>query len=295
MNVYVSTLQHSHLCYEITRRLEDPRVDIELLFTDSRERSCTHHLVFRNGDLEQDPTAEDESLVLVTDKKTATVSGLYNSGDRSLKNAATSLFEAALPRTIIRLQRGDIRPPWRRSVRSTKFSSGLTGVLAGDTIGACSDGTIYAISILARPARDLLRLVQNLIRTKQTLSAANKFTVVRHRSGDIFETLVNSVDGKQQQRICARDVDPRNKERGPAGPRNSHIDGDLLTCFFQEGQTVQGLLSEGVDDDVCEVFLELARALLPQENFCSQNKDSQWLSVLEEVEEWLKEILMPLL
>lgn len=292
MNVYVSTLQHSHLCYEVTRRLEDSKVDIEQLFTDSRERSCTHHLVFRNDDLEHDSSVEDESLVLVTDKRTATVSGLYNCGERSLRNAATTLFEATLPKTIIRLQRGDIRPPWRRFTQSHESSKRVQGILVDDTIGACSDGTIYAISIISKPARDMLRLLQNLLEMKQTFDVANRFTVIRHRSGDIFDILMNPPDDSGKSKVCARDVDPRNKERGSAGLRNNHINGDLLSRYFQEGGSVEFLVSEGVDEDVREVFSGLARDLLPQVDSNPRDVDK---APMKGIQNWLNEVLMPLL
>ncbi|KAF2621920.1 hypothetical protein BU25DRAFT_403721 [Macroventuria anomochaeta] len=294
-NVYVSTLQHSHLCFEVTRRLDDSRVDIEQLFTDSRERSCTHHLAFRNDDLQRDPLVEEESLVLLTDKKTATVSGLYSSGESTFKNAATTLFEACLPRTVIRLQRGDIRPPWRRPSRFTKRSEKVTGVLVDDIVGACSDGTIYAFSILTRPARHVLRLLQNLIEIKQTRDPANQFTILRHRSGDIFDVLMNGADGAQDCVIRARDVDPRNKERGATGPKNSHIDGDLLLRFFEEGGNIRDLLSRGMDEDVPALLVELGRALLPQGSYYLRNGHFERVDVLMGINEWIDELLMPLM
>ena len=291
----MSTLQHSHLCYEVTRRLNDSRVEIEQLFTDSRERSCTHHLVFRNGDLQQDPVMEGESLVLLTDKKTATVSGLYSSGESALKNAATTLFEACLPRTVVRLQRGDIRPPWRRPSRFTKRSEKVAGVLVDDIVGACSDGTIYAFFILLKPARHVLRLLQNLIEFKQSRDPANQFTIVRHRSGDIFDVLMNGADGAQNCAIRARDVDPRNKDWGAAGARNNHIDGDLLLRFFEEDGDLRDLLSRGVDEDVPALFLDLGRALLPQGSYYLRKGHAEWTDVLLGIREWIDELLMPLL
>lgn len=293
--IYVSTLQHSHLCYEITRRLEDPRVDIEQLFTDSRERSCTHHLTFRNDDLQQDPAVRDESLVLLTDKKTATVTGLYTSGESTLRSAANTLFEACLPRTVIRLQRGDIRPPWRRPSRFTERSHKVTGVVVDDVIGACSDGTIYSFSILLRPALHLLRLVQNLIEIKQQRDTANRFTVIKHRSGDIFDVLMNGADEAQDRTIHATDVDPRHKERGAAGSRNNHVDGDLLIRFFHGGGDLQDLILDSVDEDVHTLVLELARELMPEGSHYLQKSDTGLGNVLLGVREWLDELLLPLL
>lgn len=294
-NVYVSTLQHSHLCFQVTRGLEDLRVEFEQVFTDSRERSCTHHLVLSNGDLSRDPALEEESLVLFTDKGTATVNGLYSSGEITLKNAATTVFEACLPRTVIRLQRGDIRPPWRRPSRFTNSSMKNEGIIVDDVIGACSDGTIYAFSLLSGPARRLLRLLQNLIEIRQARDPSCKFTTVRQRSGDIFDVLMNGADGAQGCAIRARDVDPRLKERGAAGARNSHIDGDVLLRFFQEGGDLANLLTKYVDQDVYVLFEGLARELLAQGSFHSRHGSKGVTNTLEGVIEWLDEVLMPLL
>lgn len=294
-NVFVSTLQHSHLCFEVTRGMDEPKVNFEQLFTDSRERSCTHHLALRNADLQRDPSVEEESLVLLTDKKTATVSGLYHSGEPTFKNTATTLFEACLPRTVIRLQRGDIRPPWRRPARFFNRSDKAEGVVADDIIGACSDGTIYSFALLSRPACHVLRLVQNLIEVHQSRDPANQYSIVRHRSGDIFDVLMNGADGAQDCTIRARDVDPRHKERGAAGPKNSHIDGNLLLRYFDKGGDLKALLSRDVEQDVPTLFIELAKALLPQGSYYLRNGHQQPAEVLTGVQEWIEELLMPLL
>jgi hypothetical protein len=291
----VSTLQHSHLCYEITRRSGDSKVDIEQLFTDSRERSCTHHLVLHNSDLQQNLATQADALVLLTDKKGATISGLYQSGERTFKNASTTLFEACLPRTVIRIQRGDIRPPWRRPSRFTKRSDKVDGVLVDDIVGACTDGTIYAFSILSEPARHVLRLLQNTIETKQARNPAHQFTIVKQRSGDIFDVLMNGADGAQDYAIRARDVDPRHKERGVPAPRNNHIDGDLLLKFFDEGGDIRDLLSQDTDKDVLALFVELGRALLQQGSHHLGDGHADTDNVLGGIKKWMNELLMPLL
>lgn len=291
----MSTLQHSHLCFQVTRGLDDSRVEFEQLFTDSRERSCTHHLVVRNTDLGNDPTFSEESLVLFTDKKTATVNGLYSSGEFTMKNAATSVFEACLPRTVIRLQRGDIRPPWRRPSRFSTAGDRSEGILMDDIIGACSDGTIYAFSVLSGPARQLLRLLQNLIDIRQARDPANQFTIIRHRSGDIFDVLMNGTDGAQDCAIRARDVDPRLKERGASGARNSHIDGDVLLRFFEDDGDLVSLLTRDVEQDVPALFEELATKLLPQGSYHVRPGSKGATDIVDAVRNWLGEVLAPLL
>lgn len=293
--VYISTLQHSLLCFEVTRQLDNTRVNFEQLFTDSRERSLTHHLVLRNSDLEPNPMMEHESLVLLTDKKTASVTGLYSTGESTLKSAANTLFEACLPRTVIRLHRGNVRPPWRRPARCTGDSQRSAGILADDVVGACSDGTIYAFAILLQPARHILRLLQNLIETKQQQDPASRFTVVKHRSGDIFNSLMNGADGAREHKIRARDVDPRYEERGASGSRRRHVDGDRLMRYFEEGGELEELVTQGVDDDVQMLFVELAEKLLPQGSSFVRDRETFSSSVVLLVKEWLEEILMPLL
>ncbi|KAH6629443.1 mono-functional DNA-alkylating methyl methanesulfonate N-term-domain-containing protein [Boeremia exigua] len=294
-NVYVSTLQHSHLCYEVTRRFGSSKIDFKQLFADSRERSCSHHLALRNDDLQRDTRVADESLVLLTDKKTATVAGLYSSGEKTFKNTAVTLFEACLPRTVIRLQRGDIRPPWRKPPRFTDPSEKSTGVLIDDIFGACSDGTVYAFSILLKPACHILRLLQNIIQIKQSRDPANHFTIIKHRSGDIFNVLMNGADGAQDCAIRARDIDPRQQERGAAGARNNHIDGDVLLMFFEQGGDLGDLFSQDVDTDVPALFMELGRVLLSHRSSHLRHPHGEWTDILFGVKEWIDEVLMPLL
>ncbi|KAJ4323871.1 hypothetical protein N0V94_001655 [Neodidymelliopsis sp. IMI 364377] len=251
--------------------------------------------VSSGSDIQQTPTNEQEALVLLTDKRSATVSGLYYSGERSFKHASTTLFEACLPRTVVRLQRGDIRPPWRRSARYHKYANTIDGVLLDDLTGACSDGTIYAFSILSEPARHVLRLLQNLIENKQSRNPANRFSIVRHKSGDIFDVLMNGADGAQDCAIRARDVDPRHKGRGAAASRNNHIDGDLLLGFFDEGGGIKGLLSTDTEEDVLALFVELGEALLFQGRHGLRQAHLTFDDTVAGIQEWMSEVLMPLL
>lgn len=279
--IYVSTLQHSHLCFSVANVDGEGKVDFEQVFTDSRERWCAHHLVVDVGS--PNSVNEQDTLVLLTDRKSASVSALYHPPDRTYKNAADTVFEACLPRTVVRLQRGDIRPPWRRS--STK----IDGVLADDIIGACSDGTIYTFSILSEPALYILRFVQNIIEAKQARDPTSHFTVIKPRGGSIFDVLMNGAEGPQDGKIKASDVDPQYQERGPAASRNRHIDGDLLLRYFDEGGALQILLYEDTDRDVERLFLEFASGLR------GEWRDWESEQVVEGVSRWLQEVLMPVL
>jgi hypothetical protein len=277
--IYVSTLQHSHLCFVITENMG--KYTFERIFTDSRERNCSAHLVVDMPNHDTSPTKPSNTFVLVNDKKSSSLTGLYKPSARHYKNAAPTLFEACLPRTVVRLQQGDVRPPWRRSATS---STPPPGILTDDILGACSDGTIYTFSILTQPARHLLRFLQNLIEEKAKRDPAKQYSPVKLRTGGIADVLMNGTDGNQEDRIRALDVDPRQRERGFAGPRHRHVDGDLVQRWLEEDGDVQALLERGTEENVARLFGEFARVLWGEDG-----------GGVERVREWLAEVFMPVL
>ncbi len=294
--VYVSTLQHSHICYEVVPASEG-RFEFVQVFTDSRERSCTHHLVLDLPKESQDEGQTDR-IVLFTDKKSASLTGLYQPPERTYKNAADTVFEACLPRTVIRLQQGDIRPPWRRSARSSK----IIGVVTDDIVGACSDGTLYNFSILSNPALHLLRLVQNLILAKRARDPALQDTLIKQkqRRSDIFDVLMSGAEETttttsedDDDKITARSVDPRMHEHGAAGPRRKHVDGDVIVRWMDDGADLESLVCKGTEEHVQTLFAVLMKEV-----------DSKWVVVsgdmevelmLEMVRRWIFEVLRPVL
>lgn len=236
---------------------------------------------------------KEHKLVLLADKGSSSIAALRHPAERSYRNAADTVFEANLPHSVVRLQRGNIRPPWRRPTHSKS----IAGVLADDVIGACTDGTIYTFSVLSLPARHFLRFLQNLIEAKQRRDPAYQHTTVRPRSGQIFDILMNGADGSQDGKIRARDVDPQYQERGQAGPRHKHIDGDLLSRWVDEGGSLENLVLAGKDTerDVEALFTELALRV-----------DAKWAvrtslgpvragNVLKSVRAWMSDVLMPVL
>lgn len=254
------------------------------MFTDSRERNCSSHLILdiNNGD---EAAPKQDTIVLVTDKTSASITGIYHPPERTYKNATDTFFEACLPRTVIRLQQGDIRPPWRRPAKASKSAA---GVLTDDIIGACSDGTIYTFSILSEPARHLLRFLQNLIEEKERRDPANQDTPISPRSGAIADVLMNGTEGNQGEKIRAMDIDPRQKERGPGGPRHKHIDGDLLGRWLNECGDFEALLNEGTEQNILRLFGEFAKGLWGDD-----------VASVEEgvgrAKEWMGEVFMPVL
>jgi hypothetical protein len=240
------------------------------MFTDIRERNCTAHLL-----VDVPKTLSQGTLVIVNDKKGSSITGLYRSSVRTHKNAAPTIFEACLPRTVVRLQQGDVRPPWRRPAAPT------IGVLTDDIIGACSDGTIYTFSILSEPARHLLRFIQNLIEEKEKRKPANQ------TSGGIADVLMHGAEGNQDENIRSLDVDPRVRERSLAGPMHKAIDGDLVHRWLQVDGNIEVLLKDGTEENVSRIFVEFIRALY--------GAQTAYVEGLEKAEEWLVEVFMPVL
>jgi hypothetical protein len=215
------------------------------------------------------------TIVLVNDKKGSSITGLYHSSVRTHKNAAPTVFEACLPRTVVRLQQGDVRPPWRRPATPT------VGVLTDDIIGACSDGTIYTFSILSEPARHLLRFIQNLIEEKEKRKPANQV------SGGIADVLMHGAEGNQDENIRSLDVDPRVRERSMAGPMHKAIDGDLVHRWLQVDGNIEALLKDGTEENVCRIFVEFVKALY--------GDSTAYEKGLGKAKEWLAEVFMPVL
>lgn len=286
--IQVSTLRHSHTCFEIQDSETEGTIKFEQIFTGSHERSCAHHLgIAVPSDSGTNRTLDQ--IVLVTDKSAASVSGLYQPPQRTYKNSAEVVFEACLPRTIIRLANGNIRPPWRRPTNPSHPRP--QGILVDDILGACSDGTIYSLSILSKTARHLLRYLQNIIEEKARRNPANHPTLVKPRSGAIHDILMNNADGAQDDVIHAHPLDPAKSERSNAGPRWNHVDGDSLKRWLEEDGDLERLITEGTDADVGRLLREFVREVWRLEEVQRWSGEE----VLRKVKEWIGEVVMELL
>jgi hypothetical protein len=210
-------------------------------------------------------------------------------------NASPTLFEACLSRTVIRLDRGDIRPPWRRP----NTAGQITGIIVDDIIGACTDGTVFSLSILSQPAGLLLRLLQNLIEIKANRSGAYKHDTINPRSGDIFNVLMSNTTGNQHGEILVRDVDPRHLgQSSKRGPKHKHVDGDLLKHWLHEGGDLEFLTRDNVDEEITGLFEELA--LDVEQRWGARNRGEgidqhENRRLCEHVKRWMSEVLMPVL
>jgi len=289
--VYVSTLQHSHLCFKVVESARPDAFEFVREFSDSGMRNCARHLVM---DLPDKEGSSNHRFVLLTDKKSSSVTGLYQPPLRTHSNASPTLFEACLPRSVIRLDRGDIRPPWRRPNPAGK----TTGVLVDDIIGACTDGTIFSFSILSQSACLLLRLIQNLIEVKANRSGAYKHDTVKPRSGDIFNVLMNNTPGNQHGEILVRDVDPRYLGQSlQRGAKHKHVDGDFLRNWLHEDGDLKSLVWSDADEEVGKLFQKLALDVEERwgTNNTGETNGYEKQKLCEHVKRWMSEVLMPVL
>jgi hypothetical protein len=241
------------------------------------------------------PSSNDVAkVVLVTDKTSGSVTGLHQPLVPTYSNSTATLFEACLPRTVVRLDRGDIRPPWRRP---NTPSGKITGVLADDIIGACTDGTIYSFTVLSQQARYLLRLIQNLVEVKAIRNPRNRHCTINPHSGDILNMLVNNAEGNQDGAIRIRDVDPRHLEQPPnQGTSHKHIDGDMMKRWMDEDANVEELVWDDTDGEVWKLFKTFASDVDGRWGGRSTGHGrSENRGLCEHVKRWMGEVLMPVL
>lgn len=303
--IYVSTAQASHICYVVSRPHGESQFTIEPLFTDARQRDSLCHLVWRVGDMvpttwldspdsitgkpkTSPPPPLPANIVLLADKS-GNVAGLFHPHTQIQRFAGNTLFEACLERSVIRLQHGNVRPPWRRHTRNISEDldelPGVTGVLNDEVIGVCSDGTVYGFSILSAPSLKLLRFLQNLVEFKRAKNPELRHSIIGHKqNGDV--DMMNDED----ELIKTRDVDPSVREKGNAAIRNRHVNGDVLIRFFnEEGGSLKSLVEEDTEESVGSLFKELALDVMAQEGSFYGNE------VYDRIREWVGEVLMPLL
>jgi hypothetical protein len=130
----------------------------------------------------------------------------------------------------------------------------------------------------------MLRFLQNLIEEKERRDPTKQDTPITHRNGGIRDVLMNGAEGNQDEKIRALDVDPRQKERGPAGPRHKHVDGDLLQRWLDADGDVAALVGEGTEGNVGVLAEEFAGHLWGGNSTNSV-----------QLKEWLTEVFTPVL
>jgi hypothetical protein len=175
---------------------------------------------------------------------------------------------------------------------------------------------VYAFSILDEKATRMLRLIQNLIQTRNSKEEMERRSVVERKDGSgkgktsalhMFihgpsspsapSSPASSTAKSNSKRTAVklRDIDP---DQGKRHPRNHHVDGDMILRFFDEdilGQTDR--LAELLSDskrEVGELFLQLATDLGIVGNMTGTG--SEWeRAVLVAVGRWMSGVLQDLL
>ncbi|KAF2713263.1 hypothetical protein K504DRAFT_134278 [Pleomassaria siparia CBS 279.74] len=325
--IYISTAADSHICYEVTALGDEHqnRIHLKQVFSDSRQRDSAYHLVVplpvssaslsrpirTQNSVDSLPsltsissiTGLPATIVLLTDKA-CNVTGLFHPVQPTNKFATDTVFEACLPRSITRLQRGSIRPPWRRPCYSytSTFPLPIPGIVTDDILGSSTDGSVYAFSILSHPALLLLKLLQNLVEAKRAKCPDMQVQATKMRSGDIFNLLMNGRDGRQDDsEIGARDVDPREKYGGVANAKGAWVDGDVVWRWLvEEKGDVRELVREGTEEGVGALFEEFVWDLKTQGDGNGSGNgamvvDGEEENAVEWTEKWIESVLMPVL
>ncbi|OCL13256.1 hypothetical protein AOQ84DRAFT_118277 [Glonium stellatum] len=324
--IYVSTSQDSVLAFEL-KSTPSGHTFLDTLFSDGGSRASLHHLVVpislaevRAGkrphqdispkSTPKSPTStKNRTLVLISDKSSS-LTGLIQPVSRTLRSAAPTVFEASLPRSVTRLRRGAIRPPWRsiyspstnasvtarngysplpngKSSISSKLASSqsVPGVLVDDIIGTATDGTLFAFSVLDEPAWRFLKFLENLLHAKESFKTSPDFRVENGGKGS----------------ITRRDVDPEPDPRGYGQATAYHISGDALASLLEGHGSQKGsllrLVTENTDDEVLEMFRELFHDILPQatrsNGFTDEEEANEHMASC--VMQWLRGVLQSIL
>jgi len=201
--IYASTSNESLQVYKI----EGARNEIVYYCGDQMPRPTLHHV-----------NLPEHSMVVVTDM-TCSITGLWQPPQRRSDSAMLTVFEAALPKAIVRLH--CVRPPpWYQALNGRSGSTilGVTSDQSQSMVGTATDGTVYQVDPVEKGWR-LLKFIQNL---------CDRHPLIRPFSFS----------------------DPENK-RHPFpltdDPHLMHIDGDILQRMMERGG--ERLLREMLDQD----------------------------------------------
>lgn len=334
--VHVSMSENSHICYEVVEDAEQPgKVKFKIVFTDSVTRECTSHLLVKlppadqvqEGVAEAGPvqpsspssepgTQAPTTIVLVADKR-CSLAGIYHPPVRTSQTSAPTVFEATLGRCITRLHRGNIRPPWRRPAQvnqrgspnsSPSFSSEepkLPGVLVDDIIGTCTEGTVFAISMLTAPASKLLKLVENIITLRKAKANTHHTPEYPLEDKKKLAALLDhdhdsASDKSQNKLISVGDVELKSNDRGPGKARKWHINGDTIAEWMDENEKLSDLARDRTEREVVERVLALGKEVLGDMDTQMSGSESVGgeggeEALLARIEEWVRDVGMEVL
>ncbi|KAF2805093.1 uncharacterized protein BDZ99DRAFT_501973 [Mytilinidion resinicola] len=302
-SIYISTAQDSVYALGIGLSSSSKPI-LQPFFSDAGTRNTLNHLTIRLPPIKFDvdrqtteaassspPAKAPRTLILISDKS-STLVGLLQPSQEALKNAASTLFEARLPRCVTRLRRGAIRPSWRRyhpksfdtshlgvpqrdlsadHPEDPPTTSPVSGILVDDIIGTAVDGTLFAFSILDQPAWRLLKFLETLITVTERQYASARVSWTHISLQDVVEGM--------------------EKDKGHPKPPYFHVNGDLLASRITETRApvteLRILLFDGPEEELRVFFFKLAAEFLPAEK--PGEGLETWL--IERCVEWLREVL----
>lgn len=267
--IHVSTQESSHLCYTVAGnngKISGRR--LIRLEGDDRKRNLIHHIAVRTryhpglGGVNEEGVYEDpwERVILLTDKN-CTVSGLFfrasalpytlcaNAEEEGepIPVETHIAFEAQLPRSVTRLVKGNLRPPWgtpafKRLGRLE--NAGYNVYEPHEFIGCSTDGTFHAIRLLSKRNLIILKCIQNLVEIKARRHSW--LTPLHDRLGTPF---LSRIFGDNNLRPSTSTPGSFSLGRGPGQlisrldilgsfahkkhvPKKNHVDGDVLERYL---------------------------------------------------------------
>lgn len=233
--LYIST--HEPLVYVTTdcnglmvfRVEEDKFVEH---WSESEEKFGLHHLRI------------PELSLTITSQQHCSITGLWESPNRSVDGSAPTVFQTTLSESITRFHQIR-RPSWQKSLGIDSSSTTTSDPI----IGTSTNGAIYQFEVLDEPSLSLLRFTQNMALRERLICPF----------GDAFKSGL-------------RHLDPSLNRND-----NLHVDGDIIRRLLDRGaeQTLRRMLERaplpasrpGIESDFASPasrqkrFAELARAV----------------------------------
>lgn len=229
--INITTAEHSFFAFDIVRSPRDDTdsVDyaLELRYTDAKRRISLNHLSLEVPKKYYAGKGESQQtgLINLISDKSCSLAGLLGPRNPTRRSTARTLFEATLPKSIIRLRRGKIRPSWVRRLTDHNSSS---GIIADDIIGLSSDGTLYSFTIVDEKNWSILKFLEFLIQLdklqKEQSSIATRVQDERLRSIRL-KMFAIEISSSSNDWLAQRVL----------SPVDYHINGDLFQDILRQG------------------------------------------------------------
>ena len=229
-NIFVSTMQDSLVCLSL---IESSSTDaatshynMELVVQSMAPRAETllSHLVPSTKDTKESLMNNDIALMST---KYGQLIGLQTKvGEKQRHaNSADLIFEAHLPRSLIKLRQCNIHPRWKPEPP--------IGVIVDNVIGCSADGTLTGIALLDEHLWRRLSWLQRLCEWSEELSAHSYKEPVYSVSDGTYA---------REERLMPIGLSANRRDEivmrtGRTKLGDGHIDGDVLSRMLKKGDT----------------------------------------------------------